>query len=319
MWPYIGPTGPVTFAAGFGFRGKENITMNIGRENRACMNQLASKFVWKNLPEEIPSRNLEMLIQQNGTAFYTEEEARPYVFYGSPAPPLNEFYEADDALVANAPTGIFKQYKIGVDGVLIRNNTYMTSTLSDLTYYNTMLVHAELTLYNELVAMRAMLALTAPDAGTYESAKAFVDKLEDGELDVITDTGFFADLKNIAELTATGNRLMSIVEAMQYIKARRDQRNGMSDAYNMKREYVSADEVGMNEDVMEPQTDDELERRREAANQINEMYDRHFEVDLGSIWLKKHVLVHMETEVKPDDTLGTEEEPASEENPGSDE
>ena len=99
---------------------KETIANNIGYNT---LNKMQSAFKWNNLPETIPQKWLEILLMVNGFAFITKVNGNLYAFYGGLGGEPDPYYQPTICVVANPALKFNKECKIGVDGVLVNNDT----------------------------------------------------------------------------------------------------------------------------------------------------------------------------------------------------
>ncbi|MCS5737408.1 hypothetical protein, partial [Herbiconiux daphne] len=60
----------------------KNKTSNVKRMNRYMLAKTLSMFEWAGLPDTIPRRELERLLQTHGHAFITEVDGELYAFAG---------------------------------------------------------------------------------------------------------------------------------------------------------------------------------------------------------------------------------------------
>ena len=104
-----------------------------------------SMFDYENLPETIPSRNLEIMLQLNGNVFFTQVDGKYYVFTGGLGGEPDVYYEPTIYTVANPALNFSKNLKIGEDGILIRSDSYGVGLLPMMQKYSALLVENEFT------------------------------------------------------------------------------------------------------------------------------------------------------------------------------
>ena len=73
----------------------------------------------------------------------------------------------------------------------------------------------------------------------------------------------------------------------QYLKASWFNEIGLNTNFNMKREYLSAEEIAANTDVLLPLVDDMLYNRERACDRINAMFGTNISVHKNSAWENK--------------------------------
>lgn len=272
--------------------GKNNdVKKHLGEQHVLYMlNRTQVMFDYKKLPETIPARNLEMMLQLNGNIFFTNKVRGDfYVFTGGLGGEPDVYYEPTIYTVANPYLNYSKNLVIGDDGILIRNDSYGVGLLPLFKKYAALLAENELTMRIADVNNRIMFLLSAADDRTKASAEKFMDDVSKGKLDVISDNAFLESLKVLPAATQNSVRLTDLIEFEQYLRAGWFNDLGINANYNMKRESISPNEAQLNDDALLPFVDDMLEMRRIGIKQVNEKYDLDIEVDLSSSWLKEQM------------------------------
>jgi hypothetical protein len=271
--------------------GKNNdVKKHLGEQHVLYMlNRTQVMFDYKNLPETIPARNLEMMLQLNGNVFFTKVYGDFYVFTGGLGGEPDVYYEPTIYTVANPYLNYSKNLVIGDDGILIRNDSYGVGLLPLFKKYAALLAENELTMRIADVNNRIMFLLSAADDRTKASAEKFMDDVSKGKLDVISDNAFLESLKVLPAATQNSVRLTDLIEFEQYLRAGWFNDLGINANYNMKRESISPNEAQLNDDALLPFVDDMLEMRRIGIKQVNEKYELDIEVNLSSSWLKEQL------------------------------
>lgn len=246
-----------------------------------------SMFKYKKLPETIPSRNLEIMLQINGNVFFTKVNDNFYVFTGGLGGEPDVYYEPTIYTVANPALNFSKNLKIGVDGVLIRSDAFGLGLLPMMQKYAALIVENEFTMRVADINSRISFILSASDDRTAASAKKFLKDIEDGKLGTISDNSFLEDFAVNSVGDKNSQRMTDLVEYQQYLKAAWFNDLGLNANYNMKREAISPDEAQLNDDALLPLIDDMLEERKRGLKQVNEMYGLDIEVELDSSWMKE--------------------------------
>lgn len=246
-----------------------------------------SMFTYKKLPDTIPSRNLEMMLQINGNVFFTKVDDKYYVFTGGLGGEPDVYYEPTIYTVANPALNFSKNLRIGVDGVLIRSDAFGLGLLPMMQKYAAMIVENEYTMRVADINSRISFILSSSDDRTAASAKKFLKDIEDGKLGTISDNSFLDDFAVNSVGDKNNQRMTDLVEYQQYLKAAWFNDLGLNANYNMKREAISPDEAQLNDDALLPLIDDMLEERKRGLKQVNEMYGLDIEVDLDSSWMKE--------------------------------
>ena len=86
-------------------------------------------FVYTGLPETLPQVELETLLQTNGNVFVTKVNGDLYAFTGGWGGVPDAYNRPTEYIVANPYLQLNKTYKIGVDGVLVKNDSGANSLL----------------------------------------------------------------------------------------------------------------------------------------------------------------------------------------------
>lgn len=263
---------------------------NIARYCINMLNKTTTMFEYKNLPENIPQRILERYLQINGKTLFFKHEGEYYVSFGNWGGLPDPYYEPTIYIVNNPYIPLNKEFKIGEDSVLIRNDSCMYGLAPTFRAYASMLAENDLSIRIADINTRLLSIVTAPDDNTKASVDELLKKLEDGSLSAVT---VYDILGNSAQTMpyASGSNLAvsmtSLIELQQYIKASWLNDIGLNANYNMKRESLNSGETGLNEDPLLPTPADMLNCRKIAIQQINDMFGLNIEVELSSAW-KKH-------------------------------
>lgn len=253
------------------------------------LNRTQVMFDYKRLPETIPARNLEIMLQLNGNIFFTDAPGDYYVFTGGLGGKPDVYYEPTMYTVANPALAFSKNLRIGEDGVLIRNDSYGVGLLPMFQKYAALLAENEITMRVADINNRITFLLSAADDRTKASAEKFMDDVKIGKLSVISDNAFIESLKVLPAATQNSVRLTDLIEFEQYLRAGWFNDLGINANYNMKRESISPNEAQLNDDALLPLVDDMLEMRRLGIEEVNNKYNLDIEVNLSSSWLKEQL------------------------------
>ena len=246
-----------------------------------------SMFNYEGLPDTIPARNLEIMLQLNGNVFFTDAAGPYYVFTGGLGGVPDVYYEPTIYTVANPALNFSRQLKIGEEGILIRSDSYGIGLLPMMQKYAALMVENEFTMRIADINARIAFLLSAADDRTEKSARTFLERIVNGDMGIITESAFLESLKVNDAGTQNSIRLTDLIEYQQYLKAAWFNDLGINSNYNMKRESISPDEAQLNDDALLPFIDDMLKARKTAFNEINEKYGLDIKVTLDSSWLKE--------------------------------
>ena len=152
-----------------------DVKLKLGEQHVFYMlNRTQVMFDYENLPETIPARNLEILLQLNGNVFFTEVEGKYYVFTGGLGGEPDVYYEPTIYTVANPALNFSKNLKIDEDGVLIRSDSYGVGLLPMFQKYAALLAENEITMRIADINNRIPFLLSAADDRTKASAEKFL-------------------------------------------------------------------------------------------------------------------------------------------------
>ena len=257
----------------------------IQNEISYMLNRTQSMFHYENLPSTIPALELELILQTKGNAFVTKHNGNLYAFSGNAGGELDVFYHPSIFTVANPALNISKNYKIGVEGVLIKNDSLELGLLPLFSKYSVLLIENKISMRQAIINARILSIISAPDDRTKASADLFLKKIVDGELAAIAETPFFEGIKAYNISAGSNRNITQLIESEQYLKASLFNEIGLDANYNMKRESISNSEAELNDDFLLPLVDDFINCRRQALKEINEMFDTDITIEFSSTWL----------------------------------
>ena len=241
-------------------------------------------FVYTGLPETLPQVELETLLQTNGNVFVTKVNGDLYAFTGGWGGVPDAYNRPTEYIVANPYLQLNKTYKIGVDGVLVKNDSGANSLLPIFGKYGVLCADTLLSLNTCSVLSRITMLISASDDKTKQSADDFVAKIINGDFSVIGENAFFKGVNLQSINTQSANQIGQLIELLQYFKASAFNEIGLNANYNLKRERLNTSEVQMNVDALNPYVDNMLQERKKAVDKINEMFGTDINVELGSSW-----------------------------------
>lgn len=258
-------------------------------------------FIYKGLPDTLPQNNLENLLQTNGNVFVTEVDGKMYAFTGGLGGTPNAYNEATEYIVSNPYLQLNKSYKIGVEGVLIKNDSGANSLLPIFGKYGVLCSDTLLSLNTCSVLSRITMLISASDDKTKQSADDFVTKIMQGDFSVIGENAFFKGVNLQSISTQSANQITQLIELLQYYKASAFNEIGLNANYNLKRERLNTSEVQMNVDALNPYVDNMLQERKKAVEKINAMFGTEISVNLASSWAIRKEENKTETEEENED------------------
>lgn len=287
---------------------------------KSYLNKTQAMFKWNGLPDTIPERDLEMLIQTRGFGCFIEHEENYYVLFGHLGGRLNFDYMPSMATIANPYLEISGNWDIyygydkslydksqnvltdGKECVVIPNDPLYRGLTPILSVYANRMADTAISRRVVTIMSRAMNVFIAGDNNTYSSVKTFMTKLESGELDAITDNDFMKEIKSLpfGSSSSAARMITELIEAEQYDKASLYNELGLQANYNMKREAINSDEAQLGEDAILPLCDIMLEQRQLACKRINTLFGLNVSVDFSSAW--KLTRESMESAIENDET-----------------
>lgn len=241
-------------------------------------------FKYHNLPDTIPYRELERLLQTTGFACITKVNDKLYAFTGGLGGVPDEYYRPTEIIVDNPYLNFNKSLAIDRDCVLVRNDSNCIGLTPLYAKYCSQLTEAEITLVLAMVNKRIQTYITASDDSTKKSAETFIKDIFDGKLGIIGTNQLFDSFKTQDSNTRSDKSLEEIYEIIKYIKGDLFNEIGLASYNTAKKERVSNAELELNSDNLYPLVDDMLENRRVAIDKVNEMYGTNIEVELNSSW-----------------------------------
>ena len=248
------------------------------------LNRSIVMFKYHNLPDTMPQREIELLLQCNGWGCVCEVDGNLYCLNGGLGGVPNAYNMPTEIVISNPYLKYNKTLTIDKDCIIIPNDSMYSGLLPLYNRYCTMLVENDITMILATVNKRVQNLLSANDDNTVESAKNFLKKVFDGELGVIAESKLFDSLKVNASSVNSTVSMTELFEFEQYVKASLYNEIGLSANYNMKRERLTSAEVETNTDNLYPLVDDMINQRRKAVEKINEMFGTNIEIEFNSSW-----------------------------------
>lgn len=256
-------------------------------------------FEYKGLPDTIPADMLELFLQVNGHVGITEIEGKLYALPGGLGGAPDPYYRPTLYIVANPALGISRslsirnflppfdeQYTQG-ECVLMRNDTTMQGLFYLNTRYATELAENDVSIRSAQINSRYQVFISASTDSEIASANAYIKGIENGRLAAVFDTPFMDNVKVANVSVQNSNNIIQLIELQQYLKASWFNDIGLNMNFNMKREYLSEEEIQASTDLLLPLVDDMLTRREEALNLVNEIYGTDITVEKNSAWSNK--------------------------------
>ena len=264
-------------------------------------------FDYSNLPDTIPPRELEKLLQLSGYAFITQFDGELYAFTGSLGGLPDEYLNPTEITINNVYLNFHETLSIKRDGVLIINDDMQLGLLPLFTKYNSLMVENDINIMVQAYNSRIQKLISASDDKTEQSARVYLEQVVDGEIGVIGESALFDGVKLHTTQSGQGNSLTSMIELQQYLRGTLFNEVGLNANFNMKRERLTGGEIEANDDVLYPFVDNMLLCREKGLESLNEKYSLGVSVRFGSIWAQKDLEVkHDDLELEGDNETQSE-------------
>lgn len=258
------------------------------------LNRTLSMFTYRGLPDTIPERELESILQIQGCGVIGYDESGDLrAFIGQPSSPLDTYYRPSTVIVSNPYSGIggfnhiFRVYPTALDkqtdGVFIRNDSLNIGMLPLIRKYAAFKAEADLSVFIALINSRKTQSAVAENDAEAKSVAMFEDAIEQGKLVAMTNAGFSDGIKLQSGATAA-NPFTQLIEIEQYIDAKFYNEIGLNMNVNMKRERLTSDEVTVNSESLKSLIDDMLENRNKQFKEVNKMFGTDISVEYNGAW-----------------------------------
>lgn len=260
------------------------------------LNKTLRMFEYTNLPETIPQREIELILQLCRFAIFTKKGDDLFVFYGGLGGQPNEYYQPTQAIVTNPYLKFSEVLKLDdyikndANAVVVWNDSVHYGLYPLFTRNAELLAECDLSLKYALVNKRFMNILTADSDNQKESIRKMFDDVESGTGYGIIVTKNMMDNLSSTNAINTGIHqnadLKDIMEVKQYVLGSWYNELGLNALFNMKRESINETESDLNEDALLPFIDDMLKCRKMGVDAINKLFGTDIQVELSSSWKK---------------------------------
>lgn len=284
-------------------------------------------FEYKGLPDTIPPEMLELYLQINGHVGVTEVGGSLYALPGGLGGAPDPYYRPTLYVVANPGLGYSASLRIlnhlppygeqDTQGecVLVKNDTNLRGLLYLCSRYATELAENDVSIRAAQINSRQQTFIAANTDRQIASANAYFDNLEKGKIVAVGDQAFLDGI-NVANVSVQGaNSVIQLIELQQYLKASWFNEIGLNANFNMKREYLSEEELRASTDVLLPLIDNMLQCRKDAIDVINSTYGTSISVEKNSAWENKQQELDTEQKQKEAEVAATEASAESEGEP----
>ena len=282
----------------FAMVGEQGKKINAGYTAWYMMSRTQAMFTYTGLPDTIPQREFELLLQGNGYAIIKEHEGKLYAFRAGLGGTPDVYYRPTVAVIANPALYMSGTFEIGKECVLVKSDSMLLGLLPLISKYATMLTENELSMLTTSVMSRLMSIIIAGTDKAKVEAERYLKKLADGNLAVIGDAKILTEDAIKTQPYAQGGNtvLTQLMEYQRALKGEFYNELGIDYNGNGKREALNSAEVGANNDCLIPLIDDMLRCRKEGVEAINEMFGTNITVELNSVWATTNHEAEIENE-----------------------
>ena len=268
-------------------------------------------FEYKGLPETVPFEMLETFLQVNGHVGFVEVNDKLYALPGSMGGSQDMYYRPTQYIMANpvlkTVTGKIlnhlqpldkEHWSQLTDCVLIKNDTNFQSLFYLFSRYATQLAENDVSIRSAQINSRQRTIIITQNDSQVASADAYFKALEAGKIGGTVSKDFQDSIKAANTSTQAPNTVIQLIELQQYLKASWFNEMGLNANFNMKREYLSEEELRASTDILLPLVDDMLYCRKEAIDLVNKTFGTNITVEKNSAWANKQEELDTEQDLK---------------------
>lgn len=243
-------------------------------------------FDYEGLPETLPKRFVELILQTWGYLILKKVNGEWYGFYGGLGGVPDAYYQPTKATIANPYLKYSATLEIDKECVVIRNDALRMGLMPMIERYAYLQAETDISFKFMAVNTRVGWIINTKSDQQKESAEKFLDNIEKGEkLGVIHSKDFDPDENlDVYNQQLTPNLIQHLIELKQYNEGTFLQEIGIQSAFNMKREAINEAEAALSTDILFPLIDEMLEEREEGWKKFNEMSGENVKVKLSSVW-----------------------------------
>lgn len=238
-------------------------------------------FEYEGLPETVRIEHIELpLFEQGHCVFTLHKDTGLPIVMPCELKGVNIHGDPTDFLIigADSTTNSYMQTgKIGVDGVVIKNNIYLKPTFDLLVMYCKRLSDTELTMDMNLFALKTPFIIET-DSNNETSAKLAMDQYKQFQPAIyvnkrksINSQGLSAETFKVHN-TGVQSNLMELMNYSHDLQNDMYTRFGINNAMQDKKERMVVDEVNAQKEQIELSQSISYEYRKKAIDEINKLY-----------------------------------------------
>ena len=277
-----------------------NKTENINNIIDGVLNKTLTMFLYTNLPDSLPTEELEKVLQLNGSGFITKIDDKLVVLHGTYNYEKTDIYGRPEEINCYLPdTKKYQSYKLS-EGVLIKNDYLERGLLPLFKKWGYLINESEVTLTIANRFKRMVKTFIANDDPTAESVKTYLNKIDSGETSLIIGNILWDSIKVDGETNS--NTLHELIEYDNYIKSELYKEIGLYSNDNMKKERLVSSEIETGLNSIYPLVDNMLNSRKQAITKVNEKYNTNITIEFTSSWeYRLNLGENLTSEDVPDD------------------
>ena len=241
-------------------------------------------FKYKNLPDTIPKKDMELILQCSGAVTIAKVNDKLYAFKSSLGGVPNEYYLPTISIIANPYLKFNKSLEIDKDCVVILNDSLYQGLLPQIQHVSMLLADCDISFKFATINTRIPAIIEATNDTAKKEAEKFLEQIEKGEkLGIVAGNEFLGRLA-VYDYANKNTNVQDLIELKQYIFGTFCQEIGIQSQFNMKREAINESEASLSQDILYPFVDDMLEQRKIGVEKVNKMFGTNIEVELDSVW-----------------------------------
>lgn len=259
-----------------------------------------SMFEWKNLPDTIDERFLELTLFSTGMAVFFKDEVMGYLALTCMIGPGLNVYRIPVQRTAYANNGYRKPLNID-DSVIIFNNMLHTNSLNVVEIMSARLAELDQTIDVNTRAQKTPVLVKATETQRVTMLNLY--KQFDGNMPVI-----FGD-RELTDQPLTAIRTDAPLVANQLYQLKADYWNealtylGISNVNFQKKERMTTNEVERSAGAISASRNSRLNARKQACQQINEMFGLNIDCDYRNEYKEMFDEEEEQMELKEGDIL----------------
>lgn len=278
------------------------------------LDRTSRMFKYSGLPHTIPEYLLEYMLQTYGSVGIIRHEGSLYCVRVQAGGPPDPYYRPTSAVVANPALKIGATFRIVnylppfdketwdsyPPCVRGHNDTQLIGLIPLFARYATQMAENDVSVRSAQINLRQQTVIVADTGPEQQSAEVYIKNLEAGKLSAIVKRPFGDGIQVNDVKAGSSHTIIQLIELQQYLKASWYNEIGLNSNFNMKRQYMSADEVNAAADIMLPLIDNMYECRKDFVEAINKEFGTEISVEKDSAWEKKQIQSDIATSFNPD-------------------